>query len=389
MSKVKPAQPAVEEKPKEYKYTTEISQMVCDTPTIRLLAVSSSAYKAFQQMFVFGEVQDPLVETVNLVEDIVRSQVLEIVLQARQIAAKRGARNISAEDLIFLIRYDRAKVNRLRTYLSWKDVRKNAKDSDNAGGNMDDVMEEGGPDPNSAKPHKMSVKLPWELTTIYGDVLKTIQANNPNGAAVDDEAEDEDEMEAHEDSLRRLKEADDATRHMTKEDYLHYSECRQASFTFRKSKRFKEYLNLPAHLDLRADDTIDILGFLGYEMVRSLCVGGLEVKRAYEESSLNHHVQPRHSHNQSPTKRKINDDAGGAQKKRRRASDEDEDDEPWGGNPTPVSSLFLPPPQARTPLQPHHIMDAFGRMQTDASHARSSGMKNWRGGLVRTRISLI
>lgn len=31
------------------------------------------------QMFVFGEVSDPLVETVNLVEDIVRSQVLEIV----------------------------------------------------------------------------------------------------------------------------------------------------------------------------------------------------------------------------------------------------------------------------------------------------------------------
>lgn len=130
---------------------------------LRHLAVPLPS-NAFRQMFVFGEVQDPLVETVNLVEDIVRSQVLEIVsvvypqttvasllsidlqvLQARQVAAKRGGRNISAEDLIFLIRYDRAKVNRLRTYLSWKDVRKNAKDSDNAGGNMDDVMEEGGP----------------------------------------------------------------------------------------------------------------------------------------------------------------------------------------------------------------------------------------------------
>ena len=30
-------------------------------------------------MFVFGEVQDPERETVNLVEDIVKSQVLEIV----------------------------------------------------------------------------------------------------------------------------------------------------------------------------------------------------------------------------------------------------------------------------------------------------------------------
>ena len=30
-------------------------------------------------MFVFGEVQDPNSETVNLVEDIVRSQLIELV----------------------------------------------------------------------------------------------------------------------------------------------------------------------------------------------------------------------------------------------------------------------------------------------------------------------
>ena len=30
-------------------------------------------------MFVFGEVQDPATETVNLVEDIVRSQLIELV----------------------------------------------------------------------------------------------------------------------------------------------------------------------------------------------------------------------------------------------------------------------------------------------------------------------
>lgn len=46
---------------REYKYFTEISQM----------------------MFVFGEVQDPAPETVNLVEDIVRSQVIELVCGPR------------------------------------------------------------------------------------------------------------------------------------------------------------------------------------------------------------------------------------------------------------------------------------------------------------------
>lgn len=32
-----------------------------------------------RQMFVFGEVQEPLPETVKLVEDVVRGQIIEIV----------------------------------------------------------------------------------------------------------------------------------------------------------------------------------------------------------------------------------------------------------------------------------------------------------------------
>ena len=61
------------------------------------------------------------------------------ILQARALANRRGARYTSAEDLIFLIRHDRGKVNRLRTYLSWKDVRKHAKDPAAEGGNGMDV----------------------------------------------------------------------------------------------------------------------------------------------------------------------------------------------------------------------------------------------------------
>ena len=36
-------------------------------------------------MFVFGEVQDPNMETVNLVEDIVRGQLIELVSTSSQI----------------------------------------------------------------------------------------------------------------------------------------------------------------------------------------------------------------------------------------------------------------------------------------------------------------
>ncbi|KAK0243246.1 TFIID domain-containing protein [Armillaria nabsnona] len=328
---------------REYKYTQEISQM----------------------MFVFGEVQEPNMDTVNLVEDIVREQLIELIVQARALAVRRGARYLTAEDLIFLIRHDRGKVNRIRTYLSWKDVRRHAKDSD---GVEVETLEDGADDKLAAKAQKITIKLPWEITTIYSEVLKQ------SGYQSDDE-EGEDDIEAHEASMHLLKEADDATRQMTREEYQHYSECRQASFTRRKVKRFREFLNLPPHLDLKAnDDTVDIVGFLAFEMVRSLTLAGLSVKKSLEEASLlDEYTSP-------VMGKRTTTSLGGSAEKRRRERDE---------YTLPVNSLFLPPLEARIAIQPEHIQDAFSRMQGDWSHHRAAGMHNWRGGLVRTRVTLI
>ncbi|KAG7447626.1 TFIID-18kDa-domain-containing protein [Guyanagaster necrorhizus] len=313
-------------------------------------------------------------DTVNLVEDIVRGQLIELIVQARGLAVRRGARYLTAEDLIFLIRHDRGKVNRLRTYLSWKDVRKHAKDSggDGGGGVEVETLEDGADDKLAAKAQKITIKLPWEITTIYSEVLKQ------SGHQSDDE-EDEDDIEAHEASIQRLKEADDATRQMTREEYQHYSDCRQASFTYRKAKRFREFLNLPPHLDLKAnDDTVDIVGFLAFEMVRSLTLAGLSVKKSLEEASLlDEYTSP------VMGKRKATS-LGGSAEKRRREEEEERDE-----YTLPVNSLFLPPPEARTAIQPEHIQDAFSRMQGDWAHHRAAGMHNWRGGLVRTRVTLI
>ncbi|KAL1408906.1 Transcription initiation protein spt3 [Vanrija albida] len=223
----------------DYKYTNEISQM----------------------MFVFGEVQDPLPETVRLVEDIVRGQIIEIVTRARLLTHLRSSRFLSAEDLIFLIRDDRGKVNRLRTYLSWKDVRKRAKDDEEGGDvDVDDA------DKNAVKGRKPIVKLSWELLTPFSDFLRALPTQQ--NRAEDDEDEDEDELQAHQDSMQRLRDADEVTKKMTKDEYVHYSDCRQASFTYRKARRFRDFINFSAYLDVRPnDDIIDILGFLAFEMV--------------------------------------------------------------------------------------------------------------------------
>jgi len=50
----------------------------------------------------------------------------------------------------------------------------------------------------TTKAQKITIKLPWEITTIYSEVLRQ------SGHQSDDE-EDEDDIEAHEASIQRLK----------------------------------------------------------------------------------------------------------------------------------------------------------------------------------------
>ena len=114
---------------------------------------SRLTYVLGQMMFVSSETAEPGPETTWMIEEIVREQVVEMarvsssashhyrllthmiqLTRATILANRRGSKSISIGDLIFQIRHDRAKVSRLKTFLSWKDVRKNVKDSDDKGG---------------------------------------------------------------------------------------------------------------------------------------------------------------------------------------------------------------------------------------------------------------
>ncbi|RKP27598.1 hypothetical protein SYNPS1DRAFT_12440, partial [Syncephalis pseudoplumigaleata] len=182
------------------------------------------------------------------------------------------------------------------------------------------------------------IKLPWELINAYTDVLNEDE----------DEEDDEEEIEMYRDSMQRLKDADEITRRMTRDEYVHYSECRQASFTYRKGKRFRDWANMSAYVDAKPnDDLIDILGFLSFEMVRTITEAALEVKRA--EAAV------------------MASNAGNA------------------GNPASgYGGLFAPPDTRRTPIQPEHVIEGYRRLQ---NAARPGWL--FRGGLARTRVSLI
>ena len=121
-------------------------------------------------------------------------------------------------------------------------------------------------------------------------------------------------------------------------------------------------------------------------MVRALTIAGLEVKKSLEDSYLRDTHAPPQSSPVLGKRKSAHHHAGDAKRMRR---DREESPEIDADQPLPVCGLFLPPPEARTALRPEHIQDAFARMQGDWAQRRSAGMRNFRGGLIRTTVSLI
>lgn len=118
---------------------------------------------------------------------------------------------------------------------------------------------------------------------------------------------------------------------MTRGEYICYSECRQASFTYKKLDRFRRWCEISAHKDTCAHpDVIDILGFLVYEMVSKMTKISLLIKYQWETT------------NRNPPNYQIF--------------------QPAEGN-YPRDSLLSNMACNRTPLRPEHVHEAYRRLQ--------------------------
>ncbi|KPM43821.1 hypothetical protein AK830_g2814 [Neonectria ditissima] len=279
-----------------------------------------------QMMYVAGETLEAAVEAISLVEDIIRDQVVQMLTVANNLAARRGSRVFSNNDLIFQFRHDAARVGRLRNFLAWKGIRRTTKDSEDDKAELaaeepasfDDLA--GDPaDEISAKEAKAPVvHLPWDISSFFPD-------NIPE-SLFDDETLDE----SNDAVLEKLRKADHKTRNMTADEYATWSEYRHASFTWRKAKRFREWSGLGIIADHRPnDDVLDILGFLTCEMVQRLTELALEIQAREIERD------------------KGNGDAPAAVIPEANASE----------------GLFASAEKSREPISPKHIRLAFEKLQ--------------------------
>lgn len=247
----------------------------------------------------------------------------------------------------------------MKTFLSWKDVRKNVKDSDDKGGGDaadfgagDDPLAGAvvaGPQDVAAKPKNKRAKvgLPWDVNSFY-----SIQVPER------DDEDDEEEEEQNYATLQRLATADERTKNMTREEYVFWSDCRQASFTFRKGKRFREWAGFGIVTESKPnDDIVDILGFLTFEIVQTLTEEALKVKEREDREKKGRGGPD-------------NNNAENAKKRKRE------------------TGLFDPPEEGRTPIEPRHIREAYRKLQATPNKSVTMLLRDGRAP-PRTTLRLV
>lgn len=70
---------------------------------------------------------------------------------------------------------------------------------------------------------------------------------------------------------------------MSQVEYVHYTDCRQASFSYKKQVRFLSWIHASSFFNGRiGNDAADVLGFLGFDFVLNLTEKSLSVKKEWE-----------------------------------------------------------------------------------------------------------
>lgn len=242
-----------------------------------------------------GDSKNAHESTTKLIENIIKSNIIKLISEAERIKNIRKAKFISLEDICFVIRRNKFKLKRIICSLSFKELRKKIADE------VEEIVEiedecrfdwmieckkiiskcDGKTCCNLIKNNlDIPVKQNSEFNELNfeqdDEIIRKSKHNESN-----DNHENEDVNLLNEqcssydnDYIERLKRIDLITRNMSINEYLEFTECRQASFTYRKAKKFREFIEF----DKIKDEIVDVLGYICYEMVSQIVDEGLKIK---------------------------------------------------------------------------------------------------------------
>ncbi|XP_078011461.1 transcription initiation protein SPT3 homolog isoform X2 [Phascolarctos cinereus] len=209
---------------------------------------TSFALELQSMMFSLGDARRPLHETAVLVEDIVHTQLINLLQQAAEVSQLRGARVISAEDLLFLMRKDKKKLKRLLKYMFFRDYKSKIV----KGIEEDDLLEDKFSSSSNVNKRQK----------IAQDFLHSIDQTGELLAMFEDDEIDDIKQE-------RMERAERQTRMMDAAQYAEFCESRQLSFS-KKASKFRDWLDCSS-MEIKPNViAMEILAYLAYETVAQL-----------------------------------------------------------------------------------------------------------------------
>lgn len=200
-------------------------------------------------MFALGDARRPLQETAALMEDVVHSQLINLLHQASDAANLRGSRVISVEDIMFVMRRDKRKVARLLKYLQFRDYKSKLLKSLEDDDQQPDSDRWGSSSSGGGQRRQRLAQdyLLWMDQT--GELLALAEKSEPDPV-----------------KQERLERLERQTRHMDQAQYSEFCESRQLSFA-KKASKFRDWLDCSS-LDLKPNTVaMEILSYLAYETV--------------------------------------------------------------------------------------------------------------------------
>ncbi|XP_043508393.1 transcription initiation protein SPT3 homolog isoform X2 [Frieseomelitta varia] len=212
-----------------------------------------------QMMHGFGDSSEPLIESAKIIEEVVLQQMRTIVRKACEISERRSNSKktvcISAEDLIFLLRKNKVKLQRLLKYLELKEFKSSIHktiDSDLP----EDVTQNENMDGSKKK----------------GPLHSFLSQINNTGELFED-ASTIDEVKQH-----RCIRAEIMTRSMDEARYLKFSKARNASFANKNRHKFSDWIAPDSDITI-TKQAYTILGYLAYETVAQIIDFALLVRQ--------------------------------------------------------------------------------------------------------------
>merc|ERR1719188_775019 len=208
-------------------------------------------------MFAFGDAPRPLTASAALVEEIVHVKMEEILQRASDVAARCNRPSVSLEDVLFVVRKNPIRVQRLARYLSVKDAATTLQQEANPVG--------GSPQPNPP-PQESRIGRCREF-------FSRLDSCSSEGGVLEQALNGELHDEARMERLRRMERM---SRELTGKRYNDFTKARQVNFLGHKMRfpqKFHDWLVRDAAATWMEPGTkvdksaIEAFTFLAYEAV--------------------------------------------------------------------------------------------------------------------------